>query len=155
MVSQPNWRDGGACAQPTGQPAPAKAGAWIGLAAGRNVFMPDDGSKGVAPRRRTQQTRQREVLGSLKRRRLQALKLDPDRVVIAVFAACPARRPRMPSAVVTGNKLQHLTVAADEEVSRDLQASQSFEVRMFARVQAVGEQPLHLAAAVVARWQAD
>ena len=61
----------------------------------------------------------------------------------------------MPCAVITADKLQHLTGAANDEVCGDCHAANLLKVGMRVPVQGVGEKRFNLWAAVLTRWQAD
>ena len=60
-----------------------------------------------------------------------------------------------PSKISVAMTKAFLAVAPDEEVGGDLEAFDFLEVRMRARVEAVGEEPLDRVAAILARRQAD
>lgn len=85
----------------------------------------------------------------------QALKLDPDRIIIALMASSVMGFTSMPGAVLCADKLPQCTIATDIEVRGDLQAPNLPEVRVCVPVQLVREQVLHFGAAVLAWGQTD
>jgi hypothetical protein len=61
----------------------------------------------------------------------------------------------MPGAPIAVDELQQAAVAPDQEMRRDTQAAQRFEVRMGPWVQPAQEQVVDVGTAVLAGWQAD
>src|SRR5688500_6517365 len=84
-----------------------------------------------------------------------AFELDADGKVVAAAAAAPRRGAGVPGAARDGNELYGLAVAADQEVARDLEFNNFFEIRVRGRVKTVREQPLDRVPAVLPGRQAD
>lgn len=97
----------------------------------------------------------RLVLRRLKTQAFQAFELDANGVIIAALAPSPLADAGMPGPVVAADELPDLSLARDEEVGRNLQATNALVVRMGVPVQLIGEQLLDCACAELARRQAD
>ena len=84
---------------------------------------------------------------------LQPFQLNADRVIVAIGAAPVFRPAGMPCPVIAADKLPECAIAPDIEVGRDLQSPDLPKVGVCVPVQLVGEQRLHLVAAVLAGRQ--
>ena len=95
------------------------------------------------------------VLRCFKLDGVTAFKLNPDGKIIHLFTPLKTRFASVPRAHGGGHKLQQLTVALDQEVSRYAQVLDFRKITMMKRIEAIGEELLHMAAAKTIRRQAD
>ena len=109
----------------------------------------------VVPVQGLTQMAQLLVLRLLKDIALQSFKFDADRVVIALGASSVLGLASVPGPVVGAHKLPQATVSPNVEVRGHLQAPDLREIGVGIPVELVGEQCLHLLAAVLARRQTD
>ena len=86
---------------------------------------------------------------------VRPFQFNPDRKIIAAFAPAPGGCTRMPGALGAWNKLNQLAIAANKKVAGDFKIFDDFVVRMFARVELVGEELDHARPAKLIWRQAD
>jgi len=137
------------------QSHPVKTHPWIVFTARCNVLMAGDVGDWVVLVQGLAQLAQLLVLGVLKHIAFQAFELDTDRVVVTLGASSVFGLPGVPGSVVGADKLPQAAVSADIKVRGYLQAPDLREVGVGIPIQLVGEQRLHLLAAVLAGGQAD
>ncbi len=143
--------------QPAGvRPVEGRPG--IGLAARRDVAVADQAvgrQHRVGSAEGRDNPRERPVLQGVVRYRVGAFELDANREVVAGGAALPARLARVPGPLAEFHILGDAAVAADAKMRGDALTFDLGKVRMRARGQVVGEQPVDPRAAELARRQAD
>src|SRR3954467_4737662 len=120
------------------------------LAARCHMLVAGDAADRVTLRNRGAQACSGFVLCVLEQAALEACEFDADREIVAVRAALPLRRAGMPCAVVATDELPQLAAPPDIEMRRHLHAFDLPEVRVRRPVERVGEEGLHLVAAVLA-----
>jgi hypothetical protein len=84
-----------------------------------------------------------------------AFALDSDRVIVAGLAALPGGSARVPRALVEGNELHRLTIAADQHVRGHAQSLQGFEEGVHVGRHARGEESRDPRPAIYAGRQTD
>ena len=110
------------------QPRPVEARPGVLFPAGRDVFVASDVGDRIALHQGTAQLAQPPVLVRLEGLSFQPFQFDAYRIVVAVAATPPLRSTRVPGACVGIDELKQLSVAADEEVRRHLDAADLLEV---------------------------
>ena len=134
---------------------PVKTGTGIGLAARCDIGMPGNMRDGISLLQRLSDHYQRRILNVGKRRGVAALKLDTDGKIVTAGPALPAGFSSVPGTLFARNKLDDLAIAADEEMSGNLEIMESIVIGVRFRIELVGEQLYHAITAKLIRWQAD
>lgn len=127
----------------------------IGLPARRDVGMPGDCLQRETLSQSGDQGFQCCVLRFRKSSEVVALEFDTKREIVATLPAVPARSTCMPGSLVTGDKLDEMAIATDEEVRRNAPVGDGGEVGMGRWIKPIGKQLNHGVTAILPRWQAD
>jgi hypothetical protein len=134
---------------------PGEAWSRIGLATGCDIAMTCHCLDRIATSQCSQQPIKREVLGIVECKLVAAFKLDANREIVATISPHPAGDTRVPGTPDTGNELDQLAIAPDQEVRRNTQALYLTKVGMSRRVELVGEQGDNSGSTELAWRQAD
>ena len=134
---------------------PVEVWSRVGLAPWGDVGMPDDVLDRIARAEGTDQGSELPILRRCKRHAVAALEFNPNREVIAAFAAAPVRHARVPRALPARHELDERAVATDEEMGGDPKPGYARVIRVRRWVQPVGEKIENAGAAKLPRRQAD
>ena len=78
--------------------------------------MTDNSLDRITPENLCQQRVKCKILDFFKRQLIAAFKLDPDRKIVALITPLPAGNTGMPGASQTGDKLEYLSIAANQKM---------------------------------------
>lgn len=122
------------------QSQPVEMRARIRLAARRDVTVTDDVGNRIVAADPVGKCGQNPVLRRHEAPGVAALEFDADREVIAMLAALPTGRSRVPGPAIAGNELDQFPIAAYQKMRRYLQMGNFREIGVGGRIEPIGKQ---------------